>query len=98
MGQRGSRRVVVLGLSCAFAGAVVAGCEVGPTYERPNVETPGSISESASITSAMRISRETPWDRWWEVFHEPKLDALVEQARVQNRDLRAAIARVRAAR
>ena len=38
-----------------------------------------------------------PSDDWWRGFHSPELNALIEQARAQNFDIAAAIARMRQA-
>ncbi|MBI3725707.1 efflux transporter outer membrane subunit [bacterium] len=83
----------LLVLACALPG-----CMVGPSYERPTPPAPQTLRDTAAVTTVLRITHEAPWDRWWEVFKEPRLDALVELARSQNRDLRAAVARVHAAR
>jgi NodT family efflux transporter outer membrane factor (OMF) lipoprotein len=53
----------------------------------------GSVS-----TSSVAFTGDEPWARWWEVFHDPALDSLVDRALVANHDLRSAYARVMAAR
>jgi multidrug efflux system outer membrane protein len=68
----------------------IAGCAIGPDYERPPVrEQPqyrGLIgpAEAASIADLS----------WWEIFDDPTLQELVNEALVNNLDLRKAIARV----
>ncbi len=67
---------------------VVAGCTIGPDYERPAVESP----------SAWRIDYPTAVDvantKWWEQFGDPVLNELVETALRENLDVRIAAARV----
>jgi NodT family efflux transporter outer membrane factor (OMF) lipoprotein len=85
----------------AFAmGALLAGCAVGPDYARPALPTPREIPEAAHVSSAAIVAFTTaaPWDKWWRVFKDRRLDALVDEALGQNQDLGAAIARVHAAR
>lgn len=72
---------------------LLAGCAVGPDYRAP-VTAPAKIERAASA----------PFDRsrfeaaWWRQFEDPTLDALVSQALAENRELRIAFARLRAAR
>ncbi len=67
---------------------VVAGCTIGPDYERPAVESP----------TAWRIDYPTAVDvantKWWEQFGDPVLNELVESALRENLDVRIAAARV----
>ncbi len=71
-----------------LAGALLAGCTVGPDYVRPGVATP----------EKWRIHYEQAADvantQWWQQFGDPALDRLIEEALRENRDLRAAAARV----
>ncbi len=81
----------------AFAPALLAlalsACAVGPDYKAPE-------SEPARLASA----EATPVDRshfeslWWQQFDDPTLNQLVQQSLEQNRELRVAFARLRAAR
>jgi NodT family efflux transporter outer membrane factor (OMF) lipoprotein len=71
-----------------------AGCMVGPDYRVP----PAPVAEQWLTTDAPRVesSGRAP-DRWWRVFGDPALDALVDAAYQQNLPLRAAGLRVIAA-
>ncbi len=69
---------------------LVAGCTTTPPYERPEIELPEAWKESAPRYAAD--------GRWWRLFDEPELDALVEEARANNADLVIAAARVAEAR
>ncbi len=91
-------RRVLASLSCL---GTLSGClAVGPDYERPPLELPRAMPESAALdsTSTVRITSATPIDRWWTVFKDPALERLVEDARGCNSDIRAAVARVHASR
>jgi len=67
----------------------VGGCTLGPLFERPRVEVPGSFRATAETAAAA-----WPSQGWWENFRSGELDALVTRARVFNNDLVAAAARV----
>ena len=63
-----------------------------PDYRSPAVELPpGWRATEASAAAAW------PSSVWWRGFRSPTLDGLIEQARAQNFDIVAAIARVRQA-
>jgi multidrug efflux system outer membrane protein len=89
-------------LVATLATLVVAGCKaVGPDYERPRIDVPGAMPAPASFTASegtVRITASSPEARWWTVFHDARLDRLIGEALAGNRDLRAAVARVHAAR
>ena len=70
--------------------ALLAGCTVGPDYQRPEVELPASYNVAQAPVPAA--------DRWWTLFNDPVLDRLVDEALVHNRDLRAAAERIEQAR
>jgi multidrug efflux system outer membrane protein len=82
--------------------SLVAACAMGPDYERPRVETPPAMSQAAAETSLVpgkiTVTTDEPLDRWWTLFGDPQLEKLVREARSGNQDLRAAVARVHAAR
>ncbi len=67
---------------------LVAGCTLGPDYERPTVETPQSWR--ISYPAAMDVANT----RWWEQFGDPVLNQLVETALRENLDVAIAAARV----
>jgi NodT family efflux transporter outer membrane factor (OMF) lipoprotein len=83
----------VVGFSVgAVALLALAGCDLGPDYRRPALEIPPAYRASAATA-------ETAWPAadWWRGFGSPELSALIAQARVENFDLLAAIARVQQA-
>ena len=79
-----------LGLAGALlAPAVLAGCSLGPFYQRPPLDVPPAFRATADTA-------ETAWppEQWWRNFRSPELDGLIASARSYNNDLAAAVARV----
>jgi outer membrane protein TolC len=70
-------------------------CAVGPDYEEPRVELPASWRQPTGSGLANGAPVDGPF---WRSLGDPLLDQLVEQALVQNLDLRASFARLMAAR
>jgi NodT family efflux transporter outer membrane factor (OMF) lipoprotein len=74
---------------------LLAGCAtVGPNYAAPKL--PAGIADeptSAFEASASPAVSSVPLPpHWWRLYHDPRLDALVEQALAANTDLRVAAA------
>ena len=76
----------------AAVAALVAGCTLGPAYERPSAELPVQWQEPPPQ------GVKAPAARWWTMFGDPALDRLVEEALASNQDLALATARVDEAR
>ena len=74
-----------------------AGCAVGPNYKRPAVSTPnayrGLTDEEAAKGQAASIADE----KWWNVFQDEQLRALIRTSLQQNYDVRIAASRILAA-
>src|ERR1700682_4017414 len=73
--------------------ALLGGCAIGPNYKRPAVAEPQTfrgqaMAEAASLADAP----------WWEVFQDPILKTLIQEALRNNYDVRIAAARVQEAR
>lgn len=77
------------------AALTLAGCSVGPDYERPDAPKADAFKES---TGAPGASAPAPAADWWKLFKDPDLDRLEDEAMKANQDIRAAFARVNAAR
>lgn len=78
------------GLAAFTAAALLAGCAVGPNYKRPEITTSDRFYGEAQAAEAKAIT-DAPW---FEVFGDPELKALVDEALVQGYDARIAAARV----
>jgi outer membrane protein TolC len=76
----------------------LSGCAVGPDYELPAVAVP-TVFGTASLTPAV-ASAPTAADfvRWWQVLHDPRLNALIERAVASNPDIEIMLTRVQEAR
>lgn len=69
--------------------ALLAGCAVGPDYQRPTVEEPNAYR------AATAAGTNTFADLgWWEVFQDPQLSTYISEALTNNWDIKIAAARV----
>ncbi|MFP8967778.1 efflux transporter outer membrane subunit [Pokkaliibacter sp. CJK22405] len=62
------------------------------TYERPVLDIPASWHQPTTGEQVLAT------DHWWEVFHDPVLNQLIDRALATNNDLAAATLKVQAAR
>ncbi len=74
-----------------------AGCLVGPKYDRPKIATP-TVFRDTSNSDQKGAAVSFADLKWFEVFQDPQLQELIRVALVENYDVRAAVARVEAAR
>jgi outer membrane protein, multidrug efflux system len=81
----------VLATALSFS---LSACAVGPNYVRPPIQTPPAYRGGEAQLDAKSLA-DFPW---WEVFGDPTLKALVEEALAANYDARIAAARVEQAR
>jgi multidrug efflux system outer membrane protein len=84
-------------LSLVLLAWMLAGCEVGPNYVRPNVEQPTAFKSQPTTQSTTQPAPSIPAE-WWRLYHDATLDQLVATANESNQSLRQAIARVDQAR
>jgi multidrug efflux system outer membrane protein len=89
-----NRRARAAGLALCAA-ASVGGCTLGPNYKRPPVAVPPQFyGQEAAAEEARSLADQ----RWWEVFQDPVLHGLVDEALRNGYDARLAAARVEEAR
>ena len=81
----------------AVAFLLLTGCTVGPKYKRPPVTVPDTYRGVASEADS-RATASIGDEKWWTVYQDPQLQALIRQALDQNYDLRIAATRVLQAR
>ena len=67
---------------------------VGPNYARPQLPSPPQYRFVESAARPQSLA-DAPW---WQVFDDPTLQALIQEAIANNLDLRTAVARVEEAR
>jgi multidrug efflux system outer membrane protein len=72
---------------------LLAGCAVGPNYQRPAIDSPSSFRGGTATTNAAVAELE-----WWGVYQDPALQALIREAFTNNYDLRIAVSRVEQSR
>lgn len=79
--------------SCVALGA----CTVGPDYERP---APVSAENRAlqEVKNNENITVKQLPEKWWQLFDDPVLDALVTKSLEHNNDIRIAQANLKQAR
>ncbi|HTG25515.1 MAG TPA: TolC family protein, partial [Reyranella sp.] len=78
------------------AAAVIGGCMVGPDYRRPDVVTPTGYKEGIGWKTAQpqdAVAR----GKWWEIFGDPQLNALIAQIDISNQNVKLAEAQWRQA-
>ncbi|KUZ59841.1 multidrug transporter [Burkholderia ubonensis] len=79
----------------AFAAALaLAGCSLAPRYERPAAPVPSSYAPVDGAPSAAQPSSPALLDDWRAYFTDPALQAWIDAALANNRDLRVAAGRV----
>lgn len=87
-------RSLFLKLSIGCVALTLAGCAVGPNYQRPTVTTPADFRDATNqdVTNSFA---DLPW---WGVFKDPELQDLIHVALTNNYDLRLTLARADQAR
>ncbi|MGA9585759.1 MAG: efflux transporter outer membrane subunit [Terracidiphilus sp.] len=91
--------------------SLLAGCKVGPNYQRPDTLAPPAYKEGGSPGAVVPPPNPkggtwkpaSPSDgmlrgKWWEIYQDPQLNALEEQIVPQNQNLRAALETYQSAR
>jgi multidrug efflux system outer membrane protein len=81
-------------LSAVAVSVALAGCAVGPNYERPKLPTPPAYRFVEAPAQAQSLADMA----WFQVFEDPALQALIRDAIANNLDLRVALAHVEEAR
>jgi multidrug efflux system outer membrane protein len=81
-------------LNAAMAGLLcLAGCRVGPKYQRPMVTAPESFRGAPVNTPSAPVASFGE-QKWWDVFQDPQLQALIRTAVQNNYNVRIAAARI----
>jgi multidrug efflux system outer membrane protein len=71
---------------------ITTGCTLGPKYKRPAVPVPDTFR---GLTPETTLTSQSLGDeKWWTVFQDSQLQALIREALTQNYDVRIAAARV----
>ncbi|CUJ76150.1 MAG: efflux transporter outer membrane subunit [Achromobacter sp.] len=93
-GKRRAPRWAATGLAALLG---LAGCAVGPDYQRPTMDLPAGYKESGPWKTAQPgvIDGSQPW---WEAYGDPTLNALIVAANGANQTIQQAQAQYRQAR
>ncbi len=99
----GRFRVVIASLASV---ALLGACNVGPKYHTPSVQTPAGYKElapanalpDASVFKVAQPSDSALRGKWWEMYNDPKLNALEDQVDASNQSIAAAVYNFSAAR
>jgi multidrug efflux system outer membrane protein len=84
-----------LRVGALVAGGCVVACTVGPNYKRPPLTVPQQFYGHDGALAEARSLADLPW---WDVFQDPVLKGLIEEALKNGFDARLAAARVEEAR
>ncbi len=87
--------VVVLLLS-------LSACKLGPNYQRPPLDVPGqyrgvapdATTQQPSAAAQQQAAEDFAQMKWWTVFQDDVLQALIKEALANNYDMRIAAARI----
>jgi multidrug efflux system outer membrane protein len=77
---------------------ILAGCAIGPDYQRPDLDLPQNWDATQAAVSESGRPAAAAGERWWSVYADPILDALIDEALQHNADAAVAAARVLEAR
>jgi multidrug efflux system outer membrane protein len=76
--------------SCALS-LLLAGCLMGPDYQRPRIDAPDAFLYEPQATAAVANVA------WWNEFDDPVIEQLITEALANNRDVKIAAANVQRA-
>lgn len=76
---------------------LLGGCALGPDFTRPDVAIPATYLEAPKNWKIAEPRDQEAQTAWWEIFGDPQLNALVEEAGRSNHSLSAAEANYRQA-
>jgi NodT family efflux transporter outer membrane factor (OMF) lipoprotein len=79
-------------------GGTLAACSLAPRYQRPATEPAASAYKELAGWKVAAPADDAARGRWWTMFHDDQLDALEAQVSAANQSLKAALARLDAAR
>lgn len=83
-----------LALGAGILALLIAGCNVGPKYVRPQVTAP-AVYRGADNADVSSDAKDSLGDRKWaEVFHQPELQDMIRTSLANNYDVRIAAQRV----
>jgi len=73
-------------LAVLFASSLLAGCMVGPDYQKPVAPISTTFKEAQGWKAA-NPQDELPKGPWWELYQDRQLNALVSQVQLNNQNV-----------
>ncbi|WP_414648790.1 efflux transporter outer membrane subunit [Collimonas sp.] len=95
--QAPMHRTLLAAAAATTAALLLSACAVGPDYVRPAAVAPAAFKENKDWKTATPQDQELH-GKWWEVYQDPQLNALVEQVNISNQNLAQAEAQFRQAK
>jgi len=84
----------LLPLSPLLLAVLLAGCTLGPDFQRPDSQAPRDWAALQGQAAASQPVAEPLELRWWDSFHDAQLSALIQRVAERNLDLQMASARL----
>ena len=95
--QRSQPRSIT-GSSFLLSVALLCGCAVGPTYEKPELKLAETFSDTQKDQALQQgVILDVASERWWESFSDETLNRWVTQGLDRNLDIAMAVERISAA-
>jgi outer membrane protein, multidrug efflux system len=69
-------------------------CKVGPNYKRPALNVPDQYHNAPELTTQAPSGNQFAQMKWWTVFQDETLQALIKEALANNYDMKIAASRV----
>lgn len=104
--DRSNRTRIALAAGASVLLVCAAGCRVGPRYHEP---APPEITAANYKESTVNFQNAPGWKvaspdaamirgNWWEIFHDPELNALENQVNINNQNIKVSFENLMAAR
>jgi NodT family efflux transporter outer membrane factor (OMF) lipoprotein len=90
-------RLTALALAATLT-MLVAGCAVGPDYQRPAAAVPASYKEAPEGWKVAQPADRTDRGNWWAIYNDPQLDDLENRLNASNQSIAQFAAAYRQAR
>jgi outer membrane protein, multidrug efflux system len=81
-------------LALLCAALVLSGCTMGPNYRRPTVAVPTTYRSAVPDSTPQTETASLGDQKWWDIFQDEQLRALIRTALQQNYDVRIAASRI----
>jgi NodT family efflux transporter outer membrane factor (OMF) lipoprotein len=76
---------------------LITACTVGPDYVRPTAPTPAANYKESADWKPAQPKDDMIRGKWWEIYHDPQLNALEDKVNISNQNVLQAEAQFREA-